>query len=132
MRAIHPRGILLGLVAFAVLYVGGTFLANIAVRVVADPHSVLRWLNPLAFLTWVLSGYFCAMIAKANGMANGAIFGATSIAVVAIAQFIFGGLESVYSVFVEEFYYWIGTGVVLGGLGGFLGDVYWKVKNSGL
>ncbi|BAU49497.1 hypothetical protein SVA_2949 [Sulfurifustis variabilis] len=132
MGAIHPRGILLGLAVFAVLYIGGTFLANVTVRLVADPHSALRWLNPLAFLTWVLSGYVCAMIAKSRGAVNGAVFGALSIAVVAVAQSIFGGNQSFYSTLVEDYYYWIILGVILGGFGGLLGDVYRKFKNKSL
>src|SRR5687768_5780859 len=120
MNAIQPKGILIGLATFAVLYIGVTFLSNIIVRA-GGPQDTLLWLNSLAFFTWVASGYIVGVFAKSKGIINGALFGLFSIVVVSLAQYIFGGAAGFKNAFNGYgFFYWIGIGVLLGGLGGLL------------
>lgn len=131
MSTIQSRSILCGLSAFAVLYFGITYLSNTNVRDIESLQSTLPWLNLGAFLAWVISGYITGAFAKSKGFINGALFGVFSIAVVSLVQFIFGGAAGFKNSF-NGFYYWIVVGMLLGGLGGLLWDIYAGLRNKSL
>jgi hypothetical protein len=119
--AIRPRSILLALVCFAILYFGFTLLGRLLVRDISHIHTRLVWLNTGVYLTWIICGFTSAVVARRSGTAHGVIFGVLSIAVVALAQIVFGGISALIHFFSIS---WFILVTILGGLGGFAWDVW--------
>jgi len=120
IRAIRPRSILLALVCFAILYFGFTLLARVLVRDISHIHTRLVWLNTGAYFIWIICGFTSAVVARRSGTVHGVIFGVLSIAVVALAQIVFGRISALIHFFSIS---WFILVTILGGLGGFAWDV---------
>ena len=133
IRAIRPGSILLALVCFAILYFGFTLLARFLVRDISHIHTRLVWLNTGVYFIWIICGFTSAVVARRSGTVHGVIFGVLSIAVVALAQIVFGGISALMHFFSIS---WFILVTILGGLGGFAWDIYnWlrtKTSNKAL
>ena len=121
IRTIRARSILLTLVCFAILYFGFSVLARLLVRNISDIHTRLMWLNTGVYFIWIICGFTSAAVAGRSGTLHGVIFGVLSIAVVALAQIVFGGISALIHFFWIS---WFILVTILGGLGGFAWDVW--------
>jgi hypothetical protein len=116
-------------VFFAILYFGFTLFARLLVRDISHIHTRLVWLNTAVYLIWIICGYIAAVLARSSGTVHGVIFGVLSIAVVALAQIVFGGMSALIHFFSIT---WFILVTILGGLGGFTWDVrnWFRIRAS--
>ena len=125
--AIRPSSILLALVCFAILYFGFTLLGRLLVRDISNIHTRLVWLNTGVYFIWIICGFTSAVVARRSGTVHGVIFGVLSIAVVALAQIVFGGISALIHFFSINWFIFV---TLLGGLGGFAWDVWSWLKTA--
>jgi len=117
---VRVRSILIALICFAILYFAFTLFARFLVQDISHIHSRLMWFNAGAYFIWIICGYISALDACRSGTVHGVIFGVLSIAVVALAQIVFGGS----SAFIHfRSISWFVLIIILSGLGGFAWDI---------
>lgn len=121
MSRLSIKGVIAGIIAFAVLYGLYSLLSTWLV----SRGSYSPWLITLAgWLVWILAGYIAASVSGKAGLLNGALTGLLTPLV--MIAYLFAGLgdspqlrETVASARV----FWLVSGVLLCGLGGLLADL---------
>ena len=63
------------------------------------------------------------VISENKGVVHGAIFGVLSLVIVAVTQYIFGGMGDLIQTTQQNWILWISSSVILGALGGLVWDM---------
>jgi len=126
VRNLRPKAILLALALFAILASGWNLIVRYLVRDISHVHTRLVWLNTLAPLIYVICGFFAGVVSRRLGTVHGSIFGLFSVAVSAAFYIIYGGI----GVLAHYEIHWVIIAIILGGLGGFILDIYNRVRSK--
>ncbi|RME33542.1 MAG: DUF3792 family protein [Gammaproteobacteria bacterium] len=122
MVRLDIRGILAGVLAFALLY----GLYALASSWLVGRGGYAPWVITLAgYLVWLLAGYVAGAVSGRAGLLNGAVTGLLTSLV--MAGFLFIGLgdsPQLRETIRSGILFWMASGVLLCGLGGLLNDLH--------
>jgi len=124
-RNFQAKAVLLALALFAILASGLNLIARYLVQDISHVQRLV-WVNTFPLLIWVICGFFSGVVSRRLGTVHGSIFGLFSITVSAALYIVYGGIGAL----IHYEIHWAFIAIILGGLGGFIWDIYNRVRSK--
>lgn len=124
------RALCAGVAAFVPVYFGATWWANVLGNNASQLAEAVVWLNLAAYGAWFIAGFVAATVCRRWHFRIGAGVGIACTLLVFAIYLLSGGPSLVASVR-QDWYLWLGNGLLLGLAGAFSWfGMHWLVRRT--